>query len=284
MKSKRLIQTFIALTALVATHVFAFAPNVVVSNPELHSLVSGLMRGAGAPLLLLDQGCSEQETLGAFQKARLLTADIVIWSGPGCEASIARTLKELPALNNKLLTLSKYVPLLSLGVHDEPSASRLLNRDQEFFGDPKLAIMSVRMMTPRLVRLDPDNTELYLDNEIALIDRIKRLENEIHTVLPVNTNMPSNALVGVDRYFFHRFFVTKKAEPSEVNGYRKVATGAHADSVCNVSESRNRDLKPGPAFYFESMRRAAGSITRCAKKSRGTIKTTEHGEKHHLES
>ena len=170
--------SLLTLFLMLLTSMVHAAPRVVVSIPSLHSLVVELMQGAEQPQLILAQDMADSGEMDAFQKTQMIAADMVIWVGPGLETPMAHTLAELPILNNKLITLSNYVPLLARDDYQGSLESRQLSRDLRFLTDPRLAVMAVRMITPRLVRLDPEHQELYLDNEIALIGKLKSLEQD----------------------------------------------------------------------------------------------------------
>ncbi len=256
------------------------APKVVVSVAPLHSLVAALMDGVAVPTLLLEQDVAYDRTMDNFQKSRLLTADIMIWSGPGLETSIAQTLEQMPLLEQKLLTLSNYVPLLGRHEVSAPIASRQLNRELGFWNDPRLASMAVRMITPRLVRLDPDHQEQYLDNEIRLLNQLKDLEREIADRLSMFESIALEAMAGIDPYFSHRFVITPVIVSSETQGFNRVAIGR--SNTCAKRRFQPNFLKPGPTLYFESMRTAADHIASCMqhRKDAGTL--ASHEERQYL--
>jgi zinc transport system substrate-binding protein len=82
-------------------------PRVTVSIGPLHALAADLMQGVAEPILLYDRDPDVDAALDPFQQARIITSDILIWTGPGLESSLAQTLDRMPVLRNKLLTLSK---------------------------------------------------------------------------------------------------------------------------------------------------------------------------------
>ena len=259
------------LLALLLMFIFASSvsatPRVAVSIPSLHSLVSSLMEGAAEPALLLGPDNDYSAKMDPFQKSQLITADIVIWVGPGLETPIAQTLDQLPMLDNHLITLSNHVPLLTRVDFEGPIASRQVSRDLNFWTDPRLAIMAVRMITPQLVRLDPEHQELYLDNEIALIKKLKTLEQEISAMLIPYTNHLHTALVGVDRYFSHRFIAMTDLKFRGTDSLRKVSlVGA---TTCSAAKTLQKNTIPSSTYYFEAMRLTAQSVISCMNKSQG---------------
>ena len=243
----------IASLTFFAGHAFA-GPKVLVSVAPLHSLVSSLMKGAGQPELLMQE--VGHTRLSSEQVRAVIQADMIIWSGAGLETALANTLDHsVPAAKHNLVTLSNTVPLLTRRDIQPRQllADRQATRDLEFWMDPRLAIMAVRNLTPRLVRLDPDNQELYLDNEIALIKELKHLEREIsQTLLPAGGTMMASAS-DTSPYFAHRFNV-----PLATKGHMVKArcTGPMATSHPGTKHA----LNAGPGFYFSMMRNRANSL------------------------
>jgi len=258
------------------------APRVVVSIPPLYSLVSALMQGAEEPALILEQDTAYSGNMDAFQKSQMIAADMVIWVGPGLETPIARTLEQLPILDSKLITLSNYVPLLTRDDHQGPPESRQLSRDLRFWTDPRLAIMAVRMITPRLVRLDPEHQELYLDNEIALIKKLKILEQDIAAMFVPFNSKPHDMVAGLDRYFAHRFMASTELASNVDGALYKVSTG-RPTSCINI-KSVKQNMTPAASYYFETMRQTAQAVYSCIKGSQAqtTVAKQEQAEKHNI--
>lgn len=69
------------------------APRVVATIKPLHSLVAGVMRGVGTPVLLLRGGASPHDySLRPSDARALADAQLVFWIGPGLETFLARPL------------------------------------------------------------------------------------------------------------------------------------------------------------------------------------------------
>ncbi|MET0000541.1 MAG: zinc ABC transporter substrate-binding protein [Candidatus Thiodiazotropha lotti] len=248
-------------------------PKVVVGNAPVHSLVSALMEGVAKPKLLTESAAVSRTELNPFQLAGLLTADMVVWAGAGYESAVDKALTGMPQLENKLLTLSNYVPLLPREGYDPLSSARQANRDLRFWSDPKLAVMAVRLITPRLVRLDPDNTERYLDNEIALLAKIKSLGEEVAQLLEPYTFTTDVDLNAVDPYFKNRFLANKLYRHGE-GSFKKVSNSTTGKKACTVAIGSTQIL-PGSSHYFEMLRTTARSVTSCMRESHDNIKTTK---------
>lgn len=275
MRNHKLLHALLGLMACLFAQVTNAAPNVVVSVAPLHSLVAALMQGVGEPVLLIADNAAVSAQLDPFQKSRIITADLLIWSGAGYETAIAQMLTQSPALETKLLTLSKYVPLLAGDHYDQFSTAREQNYDLTFWHDPKLAAMAVKMLTPRLVRLDPEHAERYLDNEIALLSTLMSLQKEIHGMFASKTPLPGTVPTGVNRYFAHRFMAEAQLAVAHGGSLRKVATNTSPAGACDPAAT-DATLRPGPAFYFESMRHTAIALSNCMQQLSGAVKTAAH--------
>ena len=190
---------------------------------------------------------------------------------------------QTPLLQDKPFTLSNYVPLLPRAVHEGDGADRQSAYDLAFWNDPRLAIMAVRMITPQLVRLDPKHQELYLDNEIDLIKKLKTLEQDITAMFKSFDKQPQTMLSGVDPYFANRFMpATYLASSHTRGGLDKVSTN-HSRSCVEVKAAKGKGT-PVALDYFESMRLMAQSVYSCVNGSpaRSTVAIQEHGEKQHI--
>lgn len=182
------LNTLVILLALAAwAGPVAAAPQVVVTVPPLYSLVESLMDGVGKPELLYDRPEDlESNRLNATRTLELVTADMVIWVGPGLERSLATALADLPHVRANAVTVGRHLPLLHavpgsrwMSVVDETGTAH----DPQFWLDPRLAVMAVRHITPQLVKMDPDNCDTYLDNEIRLVGQLRKLEQDLHVRL-----------------------------------------------------------------------------------------------------
>lgn len=272
MTHKRLLQTITVVLTLTFFQTVNAEPKVVVGNAPVHSLVSALMEGIGKPKLLTDSDAASSTEPNPFQLGDLLTADMVIWAGAGYESTVQKAVKRIPQLERKLLTLSNYVPLLPREGYDPSSLVRQENRDLRFWSDPKLAVMAVRLITPRLVRLDPDNTERYLDNEIALLVKIKSLGKEVAQFLEPYTFTTDVDLNAIDPYFKNRFLTHKISLHGEEN-FKKVSNSGSGGKACKISIGNTQKL-PGSSLYFEMLRTTAQSVTTCMQKPLDRIITT----------
>ena len=179
--------------------------NILVSVPALHSLVSDLMAGVATPDLLFAHADDlNNPHLSNNQKNKIAHADMLVWVGPKYESNLIPLRLSHPELVRKELTLSDNIPLFH-----KPIAQAARNADyfgdMKFWLDPRLAKMAVRRMSAMLVSQFPDNYEHILDNEIALIAKLKKLESKMHQVLKSNKSVPVNVPKSDVLYLAWRF-------------------------------------------------------------------------------
>ena len=242
------------------------APSVLVTVPALHSLVSSLMDGVAKPKLLMeDPDSNPGTTLSGSQLRMLANVDMIVWAGPGLEKNLNDAVEnKAPAARHKLVALSAMVPLLENGQNADTDPANYRNdaRNLEFWTDPRLSIIAIRSLTPRLVRLDPDNTQRYLDNEISLIKRLKQLEQKMADAaafLPVGLVEVSP---GLSPYFLHRMQLPVVAA-TEAQHMDVISTTACRDASFNKVVANISKHSPGtraapsgsddPDYYFDMM-------------------------------
>ena len=266
MRALKIFQLLGLMLAFCGTASVVAEPRVVVSLSPMHSLVSALMQGVAKPILLFDRAMQDGAELDPFQKAQVITAYMLIWTGPGLETSLASTVEQIPLLQNKLFTLSNYIPLLPHEAYAGDRADRQSAYDLTFWNDPRLAIMAVRMITLRLVRLDPAHQEVYLDNEITLIKRLKGLEKEVAAILAPYEGLSADAQQGLDQYFTHRYLASGTFGGEDKGSLHKVSTASAA--ACIPAKNASQTLSPGPDYYFNSMRQTAQTVVSCMQGSK----------------
>lgn len=256
------LRHLVALAMLLALPGVAWTETrVTVSSAPLHSLVTNLMAGAGTSTLWMNPDQAPDATASPAQVRELIAADLIVWSGPGLELSLAWAIdQQVPAAKANLVTLSDHLPLLpKASERAAASLDRQTSRALSFWMDPRLAMAAVHHLTPILVRLDPEHQELYLENEMRLMHQLHQVEAEVAQILAPGIS-PAAALAEIDPYFRHRFL-------SEVPGSRALGQVA---SDCGTSAFRRvghagpvaaaGPLVPGAGYYSELLRREATRI------------------------
>ena len=205
-------RTFLSLiTPLLLSVITFFSGNtlaeikVVVSIMPIHSLVSGLMSGAGEPYLLLKSNQSPHSmTLKPSDARTLNQADLIVWVGETLESPLAHLIEQVDGD-------SKTVSLLDIpALHLLPTRSDLdwshhhhtltppiphahahdKNVDNHIWLSPDNARVIVNYLSEVLSRLDPDNRELYKKNLNRLLNRLDTMEHEFFANISQSTDVP----------------------------------------------------------------------------------------------
>lgn len=270
-----------ALMLLLFTATTFATPRVVVTIPPLHSLVSGLMTGVSEPVLLMEGSAVNNTRLTPAQKLQLISADMVIWVGAGLEKQLASTVQnEFPAVDRNMYAISNHLPLLPktadvAGQLLMPEARQDYS-DLSFWSDPKLAAMAVRHITPKLVQLDPDNADAYLENEVKLLVRLKEMGQQLAEALApyrgslgINDSVPTYLAW---RYKLHGSqqitLASADTTAQHIAGCRNLVKVGQVQPDSDTSDVYGSNLKPGEELYFEMMQRQARFITGCSQKAK----------------
>ena len=211
--------------AAAASHA-AEAPKVVASIPPLHSLVSGVMAGVGAPASIVrGAGGADHRALRPSEARALHRAEIVIWIGPTLEAFLAKpiqslagkaaivTMLETPGL--RLLAPRKAGIWASdgapLGRRAEPG-----NADPHIWLDPENAKIMVGAIGAALAAKDPANGARYGANVRALQRRLDSLSGALRRSIKPVGGVPYLVYHDGFQYFEKRFgLIARGAVPRD---------------------------------------------------------------------
>lgn len=178
------------------------APRVVVSVTPIHSLVSGVMQGVGAPELLIQGGASPHTyTLRPSDAKALQDAQVVFWVGEGLEAFLQKPLAALAgrATVVKLMdsTDLRLLPARVGGTwerHEEDEhgheAHDEASLDAHFWLDPENAKRTVEIIRTTLSKIDPEHSAAYTRNAQGLAQRLDALDAELRTALQPVQRIP----------------------------------------------------------------------------------------------
>jgi zinc transport system substrate-binding protein len=173
------------------------APRVVASIPPVHSLVTGVMDGVGAPDLLVGPTASPHTYALRPSEARLLQqAELVFWIGPVYEAFLEKPLSAL-STNAKIVRLVdapgiKTLPAREGGAwedhahdgHDHKHGAKgAVGADGHLFLDPENAKAMVRAAVAALAAADGANAARYRSNGDTVLARLDALDAELRTTL-----------------------------------------------------------------------------------------------------
>lgn len=155
---------------------------VAVSIRPIHSLVSALMQGAGAPdLVIAAAGSPHSYNLRPSEVRLLHQADLVVWVGPELETVLSKPLASRTA-KNSVVTLLLVLPKETLlpareggdwSDADHPAEGHAHDGvDPHIWLSPTTAGAAARLIAARLVELDADHRDLYQRNLATLLKRL----------------------------------------------------------------------------------------------------------------
>lgn len=183
-------------------------PKIVVSVEPLYEIVSTLSHRIAKPQVIYLNYNDRIKPLSVWQEELIHSADIIIRAGRGFEPILDDYLKQQgPVLENKTITLSQYIPLLdkvNRQVHVLAS-DRQVKSDMRFWMDPRLVRMLAIYIAPRLVVMDPEHQEEYLDNEIILKDQLKKVEKKMVNLFKQLSPEQRNLFAQFNPYLKNRY-------------------------------------------------------------------------------
>lgn len=244
----------------------ADAPRVVVTIKPIHALVASVMDRIGTPALLLSGSMSPHGvTLRPSQARMLAESEMVVWTGPALEQSVARIVRNLAGKAVSLpLQDAPGVRLLKLregGLweshdHDhghghghghgdekgEKDDEERADVDAHIWLDPVNAIAMTRAIGEALARADAPNAAAYRANVAATVARLKALDAEIaKSVRPVRGK---RYIVFHDAYqYFEKRYRLTPAGSITVDPHR-------APSPRRLFDIRTRILERGASCVF----------------------------------
>ena len=195
------------------------APKVVTSIMPLHSLAASLMKGVGAPTLLIPAVISPHRfALKPSQRKAIADADLIFWIGHGIEGRLSKLLSDKRAPSKALIKSAglKILEARSGGVwgshdghdhHDHHGHGEHADasRDMHIWLDPVNASLIAKEMLQALVKVDGANRSLYEANSKKLLSRLSKLEDDVlKDLIRVKTN-PFIVFHDAFQYFERRF-------------------------------------------------------------------------------
>ncbi|MCP3853085.1 MAG: zinc ABC transporter substrate-binding protein [Gammaproteobacteria bacterium] len=222
------------------------SPIILVSVEPLYEIVSSLSHGIVKPKVIYLNFHDRYKPLSPWQKKLIHSADIIIRAGRGFEPLLDDYLKQQKqTLSNKTITLSQYIPLLDKeGVDNVLASNRQEKSDLRFWMDPRLVKMLAIYLAPRLVVMDPDHQENYLDNEIVLKDQLKKVEDKMLLLFKQLSTEQKILFAQFNPYLKNRYL--SFAEIKEISPYLK-----SQPDVINCIEENSFDALPLNLEYTE---------------------------------
>jgi zinc transport system substrate-binding protein len=214
--------------------VFLSAParaevRVVASIVPVHSLVAGVMEGAGAPHLLVPGSASLHSfTMRPSDARRLEQAQVVFWIGPTFETFLGRPLKALArdARVVALIDADGVAPLPfreggpweahthegaeAQGSHEHGHAHGHEHQgtDGHIWLDPRNAVAMTKAIAGTLGSADPANRARYEANAGRLVARIEALDGQLAASLATAKGKPYIVFHDAYQYLEARYGLT----------------------------------------------------------------------------
>ncbi len=281
------------------------APPVLATLKPVHSLVAGVMEGAGTPDLLIGGALSAHSYALKPSDARKLNAAALIFEiGPDMETYL---IGALAAAGGRVVVLER-APGVKLQAarrgglwgddadHDHGHDHGLT--DPHVWLDPQNAIAMTRTIAAALAKTDPAHAGLYRANAARQIVRLEALDREIAATLVPVKGRPYLVFHDAYHYFEARYGLhpagAVTVAPDRPVGARRiselrqaVATGravclfrepqfppklietldANTQARLGVLDPLGADLEPGPGLYPRLMRNLAQSLAHCLTKN-----------------
>lgn len=289
------------ITALLATPAAAAErPVVVASVRPVQTIAAAVMKGVGAPQVLLGNAASLHAHALKPSEARLLSqAKVVFWVGPSLEVFLT---KPLAALAGKARVVSLMnAPGLEVlssragGVweqNDESHEPAL--PDGHIWLSPPNAVAMANAMADALAVADPVNAAEYWANAETFSREAMALDRDLHIRLAPVRAKPFLVFHDAYRYFEARYRLAAlgsvSVTPDQPPGARRLAAIQErlreAKAVCIFSEPQfepryvqmlaegsgarpgvldpeGASLKDGPNLYFTLLNGLAAELLRC---------------------
>ena len=169
------------------------SPKIVASTAPLHSLISSVTTGVTTPELIFDSGQSPHlVALSPSDIRSIHQADLVIWMGPGFEASMKSVIASLDQ-PEKVRTLLEYDDFHLLGSrefedwhtgdeHDHGHDHDHHTTDPHIWLSIENSKIIVQLLSKWLSELDPENQKIYENNAISLIQDMNQLNQELSEI------------------------------------------------------------------------------------------------------
>jgi zinc transport system substrate-binding protein len=189
MRSRLILTLILVLIIPQQAQASTEAFSVAVTIKPIHSLVAGVMQGAGAPLLVMGTSASPHHyTLRPSERRALANASLIFWVGPELETFMPRILDSLDA-SNKNVALIETEGLLRLparAVHHHAGAGS--RTDPHIWLSPQNAHVIVDAIANELSRLDAAHAHIYDNNRRRLHQRIDESDSQIRRQLAGKTS------------------------------------------------------------------------------------------------
>lgn len=162
---------------------------VAATVKPIHSLVAGIMQGAGEPSLIMNTGASPHHyTLRPSERRTLAGASLIFWVGPELETFMPRILHSLDATSTTIALIDAdgliRLPVRTAHHHTTTAA----HNDPHIWLSADNAHILVDVIADALIKADPANAAIYNANRKRLHQRITQTDSLIRQQLAGKTS------------------------------------------------------------------------------------------------
>lgn len=152
---------------------------VVTTIKPIHAILAGLMEGTEGPdLLLEDDAIPFGYELNAQQKARIASANIIVWVGPELEKFMIEPVRSATDQGIQVLTLLDN-PELKILPSRWAKSEASVERDPFFWMDSRNTLILVDELARALMDADASRAHLYKRNRDKLLARVAELDRRL---------------------------------------------------------------------------------------------------------
>ncbi len=189
MRPSLILTVLLALAFPLQAQASAEIFSVAVTVKPVHSLVAGIMKGAGRPLLIMSSSASPHHySLRPSERRALANASLIFWVGPELETFMPRILDSLdPSSTNIALIKAKgllRLPARTIDHHADTQA----RIDPHIWLSADNAHAMVDAIADELGRLDAAHADIYQANKKRLHQRISETDGQIGRKLSGKTS------------------------------------------------------------------------------------------------
>ena len=215
---------YAAAFLLLAGPVSADAPAVLTDIPAVHSLVSQVMLGVGAPAILLDKGADPHSfQMRPSQAQALSQADLLFFIGPELTPWLERAIDGVGIKGEAIELLEVEGTVLrefeehGEEDHDDEDEGEYEGHEEEHHHDgidphawltPENANVWLTEIAAKLAAIDAENAVVYQENANAAKARIDLLDAEITSMLIPMQDTPIIVFHDAYGYFADHFGLT----------------------------------------------------------------------------
>ena len=189
MRPPLILTLFLMLTSVLQAQATTAEFSVAVTIKPVHSLVTGVMKGVGEPLLIMSTSASPHHySLRPSERRALAKASLIFWVGPELESFMPRILHSLDQSSTDIALIEAEgmlrLPARTVHHHAE-TESRI---DPHIWLSPQNAHIMVDVIANELSRLDTAHAHIYDDNRKRLHQRIREIDDQTSRKLAGKTS------------------------------------------------------------------------------------------------